>query len=125
GRKADPIAARDDGFRWHAGGSHAGGPYPRLQQDLGAELFDDLYAGIETKARGAIAEHEVLRPHAQDHAAAVMGLKRRRIGSAYRQPKTFALDRHSARFAAHGDVDKVHCGCADKTRDELVGGLAV
>src|SRR6266702_3018682 len=61
-RKADLIAARDDGFRRDAGGGDAGAACPRLQQDLGAELFDDFDAGIETKARRAIAEHEVLRP---------------------------------------------------------------
>jgi hypothetical protein len=56
-RQADLIAARDRSFRGHAGGGDAGVAYPRLQQDLGAELLDDLHAGIETKARGAIAEH--------------------------------------------------------------------
>src|SRR3954468_8701764 len=57
-RQANLIAARDDGFRRHAGGGDAGATDPRLQQDLGAELFDDVDAGIETEARGAIAEAE-------------------------------------------------------------------
>jgi predicted amidohydrolase YtcJ len=51
----------------------AGGADPGLQQDFRAELFDDFDAGIETRARGAIAEHEMFRPHAHDHAAAVIG----------------------------------------------------
>ena len=77
--QADLIAARDDGFGGHAGGGDAGAAYPRLQQDLGAELFDHLDAGIETKARGAVAECEVLRPYAQDHAATAVGCERRRV----------------------------------------------
>ena len=91
-RQADLIAPRDDGFRGHAGGGDAGAAYPRLQQDLGAELFDDLDTGIETKARGAIAEHEVLRPYAQDHAATAVGRERRRVRRPDREPQAFCLD---------------------------------
>jgi len=78
-RQADLIAARDGGFGGYTGGGDAGSADPRLQQDLGAELFDDLDAGIETKARRAIAEHKVLRPHAQDHAPAAVGCERGRV----------------------------------------------
>src|SRR6478672_2769915 len=48
-RQADLVATHNDGFRRHAGGGDAGAAYPRLQQDLGAELFNHLDAGIETK----------------------------------------------------------------------------
>src|SRR5262245_14666018 len=63
-RKADLVAARNRALRRHAGGGNAGTAYPGLQQDLGAELLDDLDAGIEIEARGAIAEREMLRPYA-------------------------------------------------------------
>src|SRR5437764_13417120 len=53
-RQADLIAARDDGFRRHASSGDAGAADPRLQQDLGAKLLDDLDPGIETKARPGI-----------------------------------------------------------------------
>ena len=50
-RQADLVAAHNDGFCRHAGSCNAGAAYPRLQQDLGAELFDHLDARVETKAR--------------------------------------------------------------------------
>jgi hypothetical protein len=75
-RKADLVTPRDGGFRRHPGGGNAGAAYSRLQQDLGAELFDHLDTGIETKARGAVAECEVLRPYAQDHTATAVGCER-------------------------------------------------
>ena len=91
-RQADLIATRNRGFRWHAGGGDAGATYPRLQQYFGAELFDDLDAGIEAKARSAIAEHKVLRPHAQDHAATAVGRERRRVRKPHREPQAVRLD---------------------------------
>src|SRR5262245_66669147 len=60
--KANLVAAGDGGFRGHAGGGEAGAANPRLQQDLGAELFDDLDAGVEAESRSASAEREMLRP---------------------------------------------------------------
>jgi hypothetical protein len=56
GRKADLIVPRDRGLRGDAGDSDALAADPGLEQDLGAELFDDFDAGIEAGARRAIAE---------------------------------------------------------------------
>src|SRR5437879_10811273 len=47
GREADLIAPHDRGLRGHAGNGNAMAADPGLEQDLGAELFDDFDAGIE------------------------------------------------------------------------------
>jgi hypothetical protein len=39
-----------------------------------------------------MAEHEVLRPHAQDHATTAVGRKRRRVCQPDREPQAFSLD---------------------------------
>jgi hypothetical protein len=58
---------------------------PGLEQDLGAELFNDLDARIEAGARRAFAEHEMFRPHPDDRAPAAIGRERPRIGRLHRQ----------------------------------------
>src|SRR5712671_4278948 len=98
---------------------------PGLEQDFGAELFDDIDAGIEAGAWRAIAEREMLRPHPHDYSPAIVATERARIGRAHRQPEACGLDRRRASLTVHGDVDEVHGRRANKTGHELVGGLAV
>ncbi|MEA2819316.1 MAG: hypothetical protein QOJ86_1320 [Bradyrhizobium sp.] len=85
GRKANLIAPRDRRLGGEAGNGDAMAADPGFEQDLGAELFDDLDAGIEAHAGRSIAGHHMFRPHAQDHAPAAIG-REPRIGRAQRAP---------------------------------------
>lgn len=66
------IASGYHGLRRHAGHGDALAADPGLEQDLGAELFDDFDAGIEAGTCRAFAEYEMFRPHPQDHLAAMV-----------------------------------------------------
>ena len=85
GRDADLIAARDHRLRGDAGHGDAGAADAGLEQDLGAELFDDFDAGIEAGSRRAFTEQEVFRPRAHDHLPAMVRFERARVGAINRQ----------------------------------------
>ena len=63
-------------------------------QVMNFEVVGDAYAIASNYLRktGAIAEHEVLRPHAQDHATTAVGRERRRVRQPDREPQAFCLD---------------------------------
>ena len=49
---------------------------PGLEQDLRAELLDDLDHGVEGCGPRAVAQHQMLGPHAQDDLPAAIGFER-------------------------------------------------
>src|SRR5438046_7388867 len=90
---ANLIAAGDRRLRRHASHRDAVIANPGLEQDLGAELFDDVDPGIEAQARRAVAEREVFGTHSHDRLPTVVGFERTRVSGGDRQFEAWGLDR--------------------------------
>lgn len=84
---------------------------------------DLIAAGIEAEAWNAFSERQMLRPHAEHHAAAGIGGQCGRIRRVQTQP--LRLDGMAAGPAAHGRFEENRGRRSDEAGDELVGGFAV